>query len=193
MGMELRRESRRRFGNSKLGSSRRLCLESLEQRLALTWAGVPPVAIAPPSTAVGVTLVSNDASGSATIASTEVDYYSFTATTTGSYVISATTPSSSLDTVLGVFSSTGQRLGYNDDISYPSNTDSRVTINLTAGTKYYVGTTNYSSGSRGAYTWSVDGPAVTTTPPDDAYENNDTLATANNLGTLTAARTIGSL
>jgi hypothetical protein len=170
-------------------------METLEPRLALTWAGVPPTAITPPTNAVAVALTSNDASGTASIATTEVDYYSFTATTTGSYVISATTPSSSVDTVLGVFSATGQRLSYNDDISYPSNTDSRVTINLTAGTKYYVGITNYSSNSRGAYTWTVDGPAVGTTTPttDDAYENNDTFATANNLGTVTAARTIGSL
>jgi hypothetical protein len=170
-------------------------METLEPRLALTWAGVPPTAITPPTGAAAVTLSSNDASGTAAIATTEVDYYSFTATTTGSFVISATTPSSSVDTVLGVFSSTGQRLTYNDDISYPSNTDSRVTINLTAGTKYYVGITNYSSNSRGAYTWSIDGPAAGTTTPttDDAYENNDTFATANNLGTITAARTIGSL
>jgi hypothetical protein len=188
--------SRRRSGNWKTNGSRRLSMETLEPRLALTWAGVPPTAITPPSNATAVTLSSNDASGAASIATTEVDYYSFTATTTGSYVISATTPSSSVDTVLGVFSSTGQRLSYNDDISYPSNTDSRLTINLTAGTRYYVGITNYASTSRGAYTWTIDGPAggTTTTPTtDDAYENNDTFATANNLGTITAARTISSL
>ena len=95
-------------------------MEMLEPRLALTWAGVPPTSVTPPTNAVAVALVSNDATGSTTIATTEIDYYSFTAATTGSYVISATTPSSSLDTVLGVFSSTGQRLAYNDDISYPN-------------------------------------------------------------------------
>lgn len=168
-------------------------MESLEPRLALTWAGVPPTTITPPTSAVGVTLTSNDATGSATIATTEVDYYSFTASASGSYVISTATPSSSLDTVLGVFSSTGQRLSYNDDISYPSNTDSRVTINLTAGTRYYVGITNYSSASRGAYNWSIDGPAVTTTPTDDGFENNDTLSTAYNLGTPSATQTVSSL
>src|SRR5262249_1709706 len=36
-------------------------------------------------------------------------------------------------------------------------------------------------------------PGTTTPPADDAYENNDTFATANNLGTITAARTINSL
>jgi hypothetical protein len=154
---------------------------------------VPPAAITPPTNAFAVTLNSNDASGAATVATTEVDYYSFTATASGAYIISATTPSSSLDTVLGIFASNGQRLGYNDDISFPSNTDSRMTLNLTAGQRYYVGITNYSSGTRGAYNWSIDGPAGTTTTTDDAYENNDTFGTANNLGTLTAPRTINAL
>ena len=67
-----------------------------------------------------------------------------------------------------------------------------MTVNLTAGTRYYVGITNYSSRSRGSYTWTIDGPAGTTTTPDDGYENNDTLSTAYNLGTLTA-HTISSL
>jgi hypothetical protein len=117
-------------------------MERLEERLALTWAGVPPTSVAVPTNAVAVTLNSqNDATGSASIATTEIDYYSFVAGTTGTYVLSTTTPSSNLDTVLGVFSASGQRLSFNDDISYPSNTDSRVTLNLTAGTRYYIGVT----------------------------------------------------
>jgi hypothetical protein len=172
---------------------RRLVFEDLEPRLALTWAGVPPTAIGVPSSAVAVTLNSqSDATGSASIATTEVDYYSFTATQTGSYTISATTPSSSVDTVLGVFSASGQRLAYNDDIVYATNTDSRLTINLTAGARYYIGITNYSSSSRGSYFWAIDGPAGVTVT-DDAYENNDSLASASNLGTLTATRTVSQL
>ncbi len=139
--------------------------ETLEPRLALTWAGVPPVVISPPTSAVSVTLnAQNDASGTASIATTEVDYYFFVATASGIYTISATTPTSSVDTVLGVFNSSGQRLAYNDDIVFAVNTDSRLTINLTAGTRYYVGITNYSSSSRGAYTWSIVGPADTVKP-----------------------------
>ena len=178
---------------SRTHGTRKLCMEPLEQRLALTWAGVPPTSITLPASPVAVALVQNDAVGAASIATTEVDYYSFTATATGTYVISATTPSSNLDTVLGIFSSAGTRLAYNDDIGYPTNTDSRVTVSLTAGTRYYVGITNYASSSRGTYSWSIDGPAGTTTTPDDAYENNDTLASAYNLGTLTATRTVSSL
>jgi hypothetical protein len=173
---------------------RKLAIEPLEDRLALTWVGIPPAVIAPPSSAVAVTLNSqHDATGTATIASTEVDYYSFVASATGTYVISSTTPSSNMDSVLGVFSVSGARLTYNDDIAYPSNTDSRVTMTLTTGARYYVGITNYSSNSRGAYTWTIDGPATTAAPTDDSYENNDTFATASNLGTLGASKTISSL
>jgi subtilisin family serine protease len=174
---------------SRVGS--RICgYETLETKLPLTWAGIAPTSITPSGTTAVTLNAQNDASGTASIASTEVDYYSFTATASGVYTISATTPSSSLDTVLGIFSSTGQRLAYNDDIGWP-NTDSRLAVTLTAGTRYYVGITNYSAASRGSYTWTIDGPAAAVT--DDAYENNDTRATAYDLGTLTAAKTISSL
>src|SRR4051794_12313518 len=189
-----RRGFRHGHNNNSSKNGRRLCMESLEQRLALTWAGVPPTAIAVPTGALGITLnAQNSASGAATIATTEVDYYSFTASTSGSYTISSTTPTSNLDTVLGVFSSTGQRLAYNDDISYPTTTDSRVTMNLSAGQRYYVGITNYATSSRGAYSWAVAGPAAAIPPTDDAYENNDTFGTAYNLGSPSVTQTVSNL
>jgi hypothetical protein len=171
-------------------------IEQLEPRLALTWAGVPPTTISLPTTATSVTLSSTStASGVASIATTEVDYYAFRATASGTYTIATTTPSSNLDTVLGVFSASGQRLAYNDDVNYPANTDSQVGVNLTAGTTYYIGITNYQSSSRGVYNWAITGPTSTTTPTttDDGYENNDTIGTASNLGTLTATKTINNL
>lgn len=167
--------------------------ESLEARWTPAWSGVPPTSISPPASAVAVTLNSqNDATGTAAITSTEIDYYTFIPATSGSYILSATTPSSNLDTVLGLFSSTGARLAYNDDIS-SANRDSRVTVNLTAGTRYYIGVTNYTGSAAGSYTWTIDGPAATTTPSDDTYENNDTFATASNLGTRTSAVTLSGL
>ena len=39
---------------------------------------------------------------------------------------------------LGVFNANGQRLGYNDDIVTYYNTDSSLTLTLTAGQRYYV-------------------------------------------------------
>jgi hypothetical protein len=169
-----------------------LFIETLEPRLALTWAGIPPISITPPSAPVALTLnAQHDASGTASIATTEVDYYSFTATATGSYTISALTPTSTLDTVIGIFSATGQRLAYNDDLG-GTNSDSRVTLNLSAGSKYFLGVTNYSSTSRGAYNYTINGSAPIILP-DDSYENNDTFGSSFNLGTLSANRTISGL
>ncbi len=186
------RSQKRLCGRSDGG--RLLSMELLEARLALTWVAVPPPAIPIPTAVETVTLNSqNGATGSATIASSEVDYYSFATTTTGSYTISTATPLSGLDTVLGIFSSTGQRLAYNDDISYPTNTDSRLTVKLTAGSRYYIGITNYSVASRGAYDWTITGPVASTGLTDDSYENNDSFNTAYNFGTLTAVKTVNTL
>ncbi len=179
----IRKRLRANRRNSAPRRGRKLCMEVLEPRLALTWAGVPPTAVTLPAAAVAVTLnAQNDASATATIAATEVDYYSFTATRSGSYSISATTPSSSVDTVLGVFSATGRRLAYNDDIVFGTNTDSRLSINLTAGTRYYIGITNYTSSSRGAYTWTVDGPTPTTTTTTPTTPTTTTTTTPSTTG-----------
>jgi hypothetical protein len=150
-----------------------LHLEALEDRLALSWPGVPPSSITPPSNAGTVTLdAQNDAQGNASITQNEIDYYSFVAPTSGSYRLSTLTPSSSLDTVLGVFSSSGRRLAYNDDISR-SNRDSQLTVNLTAENRYYFGITNYTDTPGGSYTWQVDGPSATTPPPPEPTEGFD--------------------
>jgi hypothetical protein len=169
-------------------------MEELEPRLALTWAGVPPTTVFPAALASPVTLnINNIASGSTTIASTEIDYYSFVATETGNYTISAITPSSVLDTVIGVFSSSGQRLAFNDNIS-SANRDSRLTMNLNEGTQYYLGVTNFLATSRGSYTWMIEGPTPPPPPPgDDAYENNDSRLSAFTLGTLSSIRTVNQL
>jgi hypothetical protein len=167
----------------------RLRLEALEDRVVPSWAGVPPRAITPPA-AVAVTLdPQHDAQGNAAITANEVDSYSFVAPVTGSYRLSALTPPSSLDTVLGLFDASGARVAYNDDIS-ASNRDSQLTATLTAGARYYFGVTNYTGTPGGAYTWQVDGPS---SAADDGFENNDTFAQAANLGTMTARRTISNL
>lgn len=169
----------------------RLQLEPLEDRVALSWAGIPPATIAPPANAVAVSLNAQKAAqGTASITANEVDFYSFVAPSTGSYRISALTPSSNLDTVLGVFNAAGTRIAYNDDIS-GTNFDSQLSALLTARNRYYFGITNYSGKAGGAYTWQVAGPSGA--PADDSFENNDSLAQASNLGTLTAGRTINNL
>lgn len=139
-------------------------LERLESRDNPSWAGVPPTVIAPPTGATAVTLSSQSAAGTAAITANEVDYYSFTATATGSYRFDAATPNSRLDTVLGVFDSAGSRLAFNDDISL-TNRDSQLTVALTAGRRYYFGITNYTGTFGGSYSWLVTGSATPTPAP----------------------------
>lgn len=167
----------------------------LEDRQVLSWSGVPPFFIPPPGNAVPVALDSqNDAQGTAAVSANENDFYSFTAPVTGTYVITATTPNSNLDTVLGLYARNGIRLAYNDDIA-ANDTDSRVTVTLIANSRYYFGITNYTGAPNGAYSWSVDGPTPTTPPPttDDTYEDNDSRTQAASLGTITAPLTISNL
>lgn len=167
----------------------RLGVEALEDRLALAWAGVPPAQIAPPSSFTGLALNSaGDANRSASIANDEVDYYRFTAGAGGTYSLEALTPSGNLDTVLGVFSSAGERLAYNDDIG-SGDTDSRLAVTLAAGQRCIVGVTNFTGTPGGGYVLRIEGPRG----GDDAFENNDTRATAYNLGALSGTQTIGSL
>src|SRR5262249_29507177 len=127
----------------------------------------------------------------------EVDWYKFTASTTGLYTFQATTPLSNVDTVAAVYSQAGGRIAYNDDVSTTS-TDSRFTANMIAGRVYYFGVTNYLNTPGGNYSWKVDGPGPSPTPPpppsgDDAYEQNDTRIAGYNLGTITAPKTINNL
>jgi hypothetical protein len=187
----LRKDNRRR-AKSVAAPSYKASVEALEDRLVLTWSGIPPATIQPPASSVAVTLDAQaDATGTAYIASSEVDYYRLTAPTSGAYHITATTPSSNLDTVLGVFNSSGARIAYNDDAAYPQTTDSDLTVNLQAGSSYYFGITKYTGSPTGKYTWLVDGPSGSVT--DDAYEENDTMAAAADLGTISALRTISNL
>lgn len=144
----------------------KLSVNSLEERLMPSWGSTPPATVtAPTSNVAQVSLDTNgDATGNASVATTETDWYKFTATTGGTYVIDATTPSSNLDTVAAVYTSTGSRVGYNDDAA-SGTTDSKVTVTLTAGQSYFLGVTNYTGSAAGSYTWKIDGPATTVTPP----------------------------
>src|SRR5262249_25330882 len=119
-------------------------LELLEDRIVLSWGATPPSSIAVPPAGMAVIVLNGlgDASGSASIAGTEVDYYSFVVPKSGIYHIAATTPTSTLDTVLAAYSELGNRLAYNNDVTPGTNTDSALDVKLTAGQKAYVGITN---------------------------------------------------
>ncbi len=169
----------------------KLRVEQLETRVTPSWTGIPPTNVPLPQGAFAITFNSqNDGTGTGLISSNEVDYFTFVAPVTGSYQVSTLTPLSNMDTVLGIFNSSGARIAYNDDIS-TTNRDSQVTLTLSAGHRYYLGVTNYTGSANGVFTWSVDGQAVAS--GDDGFENNDTLSTASNLGTLTTAQTTSNL
>lgn len=171
----------------------RLIVETLEDRLTPSWSSIPPVTITPPADYTSVSQNSQgDVSGNATIAGTEIDWYRFTALATGPATFQALTPSSNLDTVMALYNSSGSRVAYNDDISL-GNRDSRFLATLTVGQTYYLGVTNYINTAGGSYTWSLDGSASNAGPGDDSFEENDTLASASDLGAVTTTRSITNL
>ncbi|MBY0459501.1 MAG: hypothetical protein K2V38_19435, partial [Gemmataceae bacterium] len=138
----------------------RLAIENLEDRLTPSWGSVPPSLVAVPTNAVAVALnTAGDATGGAAITANETDWYTFTARA-GSSTFTAT---GNLDTVIGVYNASGQRVAFNDDIS-STNLNSRTTVTLAAGT-YYLGLTNYVGTRGGSYTWAVDSPAAPVSPP----------------------------
>jgi hypothetical protein len=184
---------RSRFRNETDPRRTLLRLETLEDRLAPSWSSVPPSTLPVPTNAVAVTLDNaGDATGTTSIVASEIDWFKFTAPRTGTYFFSTETPASYLDTVIGVYSATGVRLVYNDDIS-TTNSDSATSTTLTAGQVYYFGVTNYNSTPGGAYNWLIDGPSAASTTNDDVYEENDTLGTAYNLGSIGTPRTVTGL
>lgn len=139
----------------------RLSVDQLEDRLTPSWGSVPPAVIAPPANAIPVVQNSKgDANGPASITANEVDWYKFTAASSGVYTFQAIGP---LDTVTGLYSKTGGRLAFNDDIS-STNRNSRFTLSLSAGKTYYLGVTNYTYTSGGTYSWSLDGPTPSAPP-----------------------------
>lgn len=164
-------EMARIFGAGKT-SFTRLGVESLEERLALTWGAVPPAVFVPPAASTAVNLNAlGGAAGAAAITRGEVDWYRFTPAATGTYTIATATPTSALDTVLAAYSSDGTRLAFNNDAG--DSPDSTLSVELTRGQTYLFGVTNYTGSAGGAYRWSVARPLA-----DDTLEQNDTMLQA---------------
>lgn len=164
-----------------------LTLTPLEERALMAWPGFAPTEIIPPgaSTAIVIPTTMTTRSGINSITRGEVDYYRITPSTSGAYVFEATTPTSELDTVIGVFNKSGAVLASNDNFT---GTDSSVTANVLAGETYYFGVTNKTGSLMGRYSWKVTTPGL-----DDTAENNDTPARAHNLGKITGAKSFTNL
>ena len=120
------------------------------------------------------------------------DWFKFTTSgvgTSSSFVrIAFTNSSGNLD--LALVSSSGQDLGRSETAS---NTEQVSLMGLPAGTYFGPGP-GVGAAFNPAHTLTVTPPGATQqTVPDDAFEENDTQATASDLGTLTSTRIVSSL
>lgn len=167
----------------------RLSVNRLEDRLTLSWGAVPPTWVNTAGFADVALNAAGDATGAASITAGEADWYRFKLGA-GTLNLSALTPASSADTVLGLYTNYGKLIASNDDAA-AGDTDSRLTATVAAG-EYYLGVSNKSGSPNGAYTWAIDGPGAAA-PPDDRYENNDTQAAAADLGTVSATKAVSGL
>jgi hypothetical protein len=126
---------------------------------AAAWPATPPTPIAPfPPTATEV-VTSGLVQGFGSIDAQEIDWYTFVAKA-GNHHISLSTPTSNLDTVLGVYDSAGNRLAYNDDGGFSGDPfDSVVDVSLSEGVRYYFGVTNWQGNTApGAYSFIISSP-----------------------------------
>lgn len=135
----------------------RLAVESLEHRDLMTWGSVPATISWPSSVNVGE-VNPNGRQGQDRITNGEVDVYGFVAQRSGLYTFTAGQNGSQIDTIAGVFSWNGNRLAGNDD--FGASNDSKIEINLVAGTRYAFAITNYSGSAVGSYKWSMKAPPL---------------------------------
>jgi hypothetical protein len=192
---------RRSSTNRSPSRTPRLRLEILEQRDVPTTVGWSVGA--PPATMTWTSSSSRSldqvtafySTTSATVQDDVTTSLTFIAPTTGNYRINtAVSPLSNqtIDTVLGVYNASGQRLASNDDANGTRWSD--LTVGLQAGQRYhvaigrYLGTTQPDGVSR-TCKLTINGPN------DDAHESQggDTAATAVPLGTIRGQVVINGL
>lgn len=137
---------------------------------------------------------------------TDVDLLRFTVAAGQKVTFDLDAEDSLLDSYLRLFDADGVQIASNDDGAAPGEEDtyeSFLEYTFTTAGTYYLGISGYGNTSYDASTGSGDsdgstgGYALTVTPTaaatDDAFEDNDTLATAANLGFRTAPRTYRGL
>ncbi|MCF8879538.1 S8 family serine peptidase [Hyphobacterium sp. SN044] len=104
-------------------------------------------------------------------------WWSWTAPVSGQ--VRAETQSAGFDTMMGVYTGTAVNalsvVGQNDDIAYPSNTQSRVDFTATAGTTYRIAVDGY-NGASGSANLSV---SMLAAPANDNLASAQTLSGAN--------------
>jgi len=119
------------------------------------------------------------------------DWYRFTTTTKAPTTanVSLAFLHSAGDLDLELYNAFGQRLKISQSVT---NSETVSLSGLAAGT-YYARVYGYRGVTNPDYDLSVNLGTTTPAPSDDSYENNDTLATASNLGTLTANANLSNL
>ena len=122
------------------------------------------------------------------------DWYKFTTTapTTVNDKVTMSFVNSRGDLDLALYNAAGTRLRISNSVS---NSETVSLSGLAAGT-YFIRAYGYQGAQNPAYSLTVSVTSSTTTPApvtDDTYENNDTFATARDLGSLSAATTISTL
>lgn len=145
------------------------------------------------ATASNLGLVTAPKTISGLVMADSADWYKFTTGTTGTVndkvLISFLHSQGDID--LALYSAAGSRLRLSNGVT---NSETVSLNGLAAGT-YFIRAYGYLGATNPAYSLSVNVTAGSTTSPvtDDTYENNDSLATARDLGTLAAAATISTL
>jgi hypothetical protein len=162
--------------NTAKPTAARLNLEDLEGREMLSWGALPPATIGGSPVADKFTINMNSSGGYnriSQISRGEADFYKFTAQRTGQYTFSAASSGSSIDTVVALYNSAGQRIASDDD-SGPG-TGSKMTYNLQAGRTYTVGISKYTTSPNGAYRLTFQAPSLSASAGTDdifyAWEN----------------------
>lgn len=139
-----------------------LGVENLEGREMMSWGSVAPAVL--PSGGDRFTFPTGSASGrystTSDITRGENDVYAFTAARTGNFTFDAKkAPGSGIDTVIALYNSSNRLVASNDDGG--GGTDSRMTVNLTAGQRYSVVVSNYTGTRNGRYTLTFSEPTLT--------------------------------
>jgi hypothetical protein len=187
------RSSRARRSVTTQAHHRRLQIESLEERSLLASAALPtPFAAALVDDAYEQNDTRSTARNLGTLTSSRNipnlvqgdanDWYRFTTSTTGasSSNVSIAFQHAQGDLDLELYNASGTRLRTSQSIA----SSETVSLGGLAAGTYYVRVYGYRGATNPNYSLAVNlGSAIVA---DDAYENNDTLATATNLGTLTA-------
>ncbi|MFI5381185.1 MAG: clostripain-related cysteine peptidase [Tepidisphaerales bacterium] len=91
------------------------------------------------------------------------------------------------DLDLALYNSSGHLLRYSQTVS----NEEKVSLSNLAAATYYIYVYGFNGATNPDYTLTIDTPVVTLQP--DAYEPNDTLDQASDLGTVSGAKTIDSL